>query len=88
MKVHDLTAVSLVVGSPSSTPKRTRKPRKPTLVSVAKQAGKAGLAVARYEVEPDGKIIIVPGKPDEAPMQTNGHAKEENEWDEVFDGTR
>ena len=39
-----------------------RKPRKPTLVSVAKQADKAGIEVARYEVEPDGKINVVTGK--------------------------
>jgi hypothetical protein len=42
--------------------RKPRKPRKPTLVSVAKQASKAGIEVARYEVEPDGKINIVTGK--------------------------
>jgi hypothetical protein len=58
-------------------PKRKRK-RKPTLASVAKQAAKAGIEVARYEVAPDGKIIIVPGKPEIAPDVT-----ERNEWDTV-----
>src|SRR5215471_17870852 len=34
-----------------------RKPRKPpTLTSVAKQASKAAIAVARYEVKPDGTV--------------------------------
>ena len=44
------------------TPKRQRKRRKPTLASVAKQANTAGIEVARYEVDPDGKISIVTGK--------------------------
>ncbi|WP_156928884.1 hypothetical protein [Bradyrhizobium sp. th.b2] len=35
--------------------------RKPTLASVAKQAANAGIEVARYEVDGDGKIIIVTG---------------------------
>jgi hypothetical protein len=43
-----------------------RKPRKPTLAGVAKQAKRAALAVARYEVNPDGKIIVVTGKPESA----------------------
>jgi hypothetical protein len=45
----------------------TRKPRKrkaPTLASVANQASKAGIPVARYEVEPSGKINVVTGKPE------------------------
>jgi hypothetical protein len=42
--------------------KRTRK-RKPTLASVARQAAKAGIPVAGYEVRPDGTIGIVTGKP-------------------------
>jgi len=42
----------------------TRKPRKPTLASVAKQASKAAIAVARYEVKPDGTVVIVTGAPE------------------------
>jgi len=42
------------------TPKRVRN-RKPTLVSVAKQAAKAGIEVARYEVDANGKIIVITG---------------------------
>jgi hypothetical protein len=58
--VHHLTAADLVAGEQRKP--NTRKPRKQTLVSVAKQAAKAGISVARYEVEaPDGsKITIVP----------------------------
>jgi hypothetical protein len=48
----------------SDKPRRVRAPRKPTLASVAKQASKAGIEVARYEVEPDGKINVVTGQPE------------------------
>jgi hypothetical protein len=42
-------------------PKKPRGPRKPTLDTIKKQARKAGLEVARYEVKPDGTIIVVTG---------------------------
>jgi hypothetical protein len=35
----------------------SRSPRRPTLLSVAKQAEKAGLDIARVEIEPTGKIV-------------------------------
>jgi hypothetical protein len=54
-------------------PKRSRRQRKPTLASVAKQARKAGLDVARYEVRPDGTVVIVTGK---------GEQQQGNEVDE------
>jgi hypothetical protein len=44
--------------------RKARGARKPTLVSVAKQVRKAGIEVARYEIGPDGKIVVVPGKPE------------------------
>ena len=47
----------------------SRSPRKPTLLSIAKQASKAGIEVARYEIEPDGKITLVTGKAE--PAKTN-----------------
>jgi hypothetical protein len=47
-------------------PKPARKPRRPTLVSVAKQASKAAIAVERYEVKPDGTVVVVTGKPESA----------------------
>ena len=48
--------------SPPAKPDRQRKARKPTLVSVAKQASKAALEVACYEVRPDGTVVVVTGK--------------------------
>ena len=44
---------------PSSGAEGARKPRKPTLANVAKQVSKAGIDVSRYEVKPDGTIVIV-----------------------------
>ena len=43
---------------------KQKRIRKPSLASVARQASKAGLEVARYDVDPDsGKISVVIGKP-------------------------
>src|SRR5215467_11647902 len=42
------------------------KPRKPTLVIVAKQASKAGIPVARNEVQPDGTVVVVTGESEPA----------------------
>ena len=46
--------------------RRGKRARKPTLVSVSKDARKAGIDVSRYEVKPDGTITIVTGKPEAA----------------------
>ena len=46
--------------------KKPRKPRKPTLTSIARAAGKAAIAVARYEVKPDGTVVVVTGNPEPA----------------------
>jgi hypothetical protein len=46
--------------------RKARKPRKPTLATVAKQASKAALDVARYEVKPDGTVVVVTGTPEPA----------------------
>jgi hypothetical protein len=61
----------------SKPPRRQRQPRdqerakhKPTLASVAKQASKAGIEVARYELKPDGTVVIVTGTP-EPPTESN-----------------
>jgi hypothetical protein len=48
---------------------KPRRKRKPTLATVAKQASKAAIKVARYEVKPDGTVVIVPGKPDQGEAQ-------------------
>jgi hypothetical protein len=53
---HDRARDVLELPSPS---KQRRHQRKPTLSSVAKHARKAAIAVARYEVKPDGSIVIV-----------------------------
>ena len=44
-------------------PPPARKPRKPTLTSVAKAASKAAIPVARYEIKPDGTVVVVTGEP-------------------------
>jgi hypothetical protein len=49
-----------------------RKPPRTTLARVAKQASKAAIPVARYEVKPDGTIAVVTGTPESAAP--------ENEW--------
>ena len=51
-------------------PPKPRKARKPTLVSVAKAASKAGIAVARYEVKPDGTVVVVTGEPEPAAAES------------------
>ena len=48
--------------SPPAKPHRQRKANKPTLVSVAKQARQGGSGSRRYEIEPDGTVVVVPGK--------------------------
>lgn len=58
------------------TPKQRRR-RKPSLVTVAKQAAREGLEVARYAVDPDGKITVFT----RAPMATAN--PDGNEWDTV-----
>src|SRR5262249_54661633 len=50
-------------GEPARKP---RNPRKPTLTTVAKQASKAAIPVARYEIKPDGTVVVVTGKPEPA----------------------
>jgi hypothetical protein len=64
-KVHHLVALDLVVGAPENFDRSKRK-RTPTLAGIAKQAGKAGIEVKQYEVKPDGSIIVVTGKSNEA----------------------
>ena len=46
-----------------------RKPRRPSLASVAKQARKAGLEVARYEVKPDNTVVVVIGEPESTALE-------------------
>jgi hypothetical protein len=76
-RIRILTAYAPVVTVTGQRPARRRQ-RKPTLISVARQAAKAGLKVARYEVDPDGKIVIVTGKPEIANTD-----QIINEWDTI-----
>jgi hypothetical protein len=46
-----------------------RKPRRPSLASVAKQASKAGIEVARYEIKPDGSVVVVTGEPESTALE-------------------
>jgi hypothetical protein len=48
---------------------RQRKPRRPSLASVAKQASKAGIEVARYEIKPDGSVVVVTGEPESTALE-------------------
>jgi hypothetical protein len=41
-----------------------------------------GLHVARVEINRDGVIVVIPGKPSELPPK-----EQTNEWDEILDGT-
>jgi hypothetical protein len=50
------------MGNPPYRPDTRRRQHKPTLAGVAKQASKAGIEVARYEIRPDGSIVVVTGK--------------------------
>jgi hypothetical protein len=58
---------------PHTPREAARKLRKPTLASMAKQASKAAIPVARYEVKPDGTVVIVTGQ---------GEQQQGNEADE------
>jgi hypothetical protein len=46
--------------APPAKPKRSK--RRTTLAGALKQASKAGVEVVRYEVEADGKIVVVTSK--------------------------
>jgi hypothetical protein len=48
----------------AAKPERRRRERKLTFAGALKQASKAGVDIVRYEVEPDGKVVIVTGKPE------------------------
>lgn len=58
--------------------KRKRIRRKPTLSGALRQARKAGLEVARYEIDPDGRISVVTGQP-----EPTSNIAPRNEWDTV-----
>jgi hypothetical protein len=75
-----VAGVGLAAGTRTAAPvKRTRKRRPPTLHGVARQAARAGIEVARYEVRPDGTISVVPGKPSGTTTPDDN-----NDWDSVL----
>ena len=51
--------------------------RERDVTRAVKAVSKAGVEVARVEIDKDGKIIVFVGKPGES-------AKQANEWDEVY----
>jgi hypothetical protein len=53
----------------SNNSHRQRKPRRPSLASVAKQARKAGIEVARYEIKPDNTVVVVIGEPESPALE-------------------
>jgi hypothetical protein len=67
------------LGNVELTEMKQRSPRRPSVTSIVKQATKAGVVVARIEVEPSGKIIIVTGTGDSADVTANP-------WDSVLAG--
>jgi imidazolonepropionase-like amidohydrolase len=52
--------------------------RQRDVTAAVKAARAAGVEVARIEVDKDGKIVVIAGKPLEQP------GKQTNEWDEVY----
>jgi hypothetical protein len=60
------------------TEEKQRKPHRPSLASIVRQATKAGVRIDRIEVD-GGKITIFVGN-------TNSTAVEPNPWDSVLTG--
>jgi hypothetical protein len=58
--------------------------RQNDLTKALKATIKAGIAVGRVEIDRNGKIVIVPAKPEDA---ADRRKPEANEWDEAFDGS-
>ena len=62
---EELEIVLGILSDRQDQPKPQKQPRgsrKATLASVAKQASKAALEVACYEVRPDGTVVVITGK--------------------------
>ena len=70
---HSAPIASPLPASNFLTARKSKRHRKPTLASVAKQASKAAIPVARYEVKPDGTVVVVTGQ---------GEQQQGNELDE------
>jgi hypothetical protein len=72
----DQTVSSAVV--PRRLSKASATFKQSDLTRVLKAAKAAGIKLARVEVSQDGKIVMVPGEPEEAAIEAGAGA---NEWD-------
>ena len=75
----DVGSYPIISDSGEPVAKRTRQ-RKPT-ASVARQAAKAGIPVARYDFRSDGTISIVVGKPICNIDMDDTTSPDRSEWD-------
>jgi len=57
--------------------------RQQDVTKAVKAVTAAGVAIARVEIDKQGKIIIVAGQPVSKVVTTQISAREENEWDRV-----
>lgn len=62
-------------------PKPTRKRKRTAIASVIRQMQRAGVEIAGCEINPDGTVRVVTGKPSEA---TTPDSADSNEWDGVL----
>jgi hypothetical protein len=62
------------IATHTAAAKPVTRRRRPSLARAKKQAAKAGVEVARYEIGSDGTINVVPAKPEETA---------DNPWDRV-----
>jgi hypothetical protein len=63
---------------------RKRRVRKPTLANVLREAKRAGVRVASFEVAPDGRITVVPGQPNAVLDVADNVPGDANPWDAVL----
>jgi len=54
--------------------------RQSDVTRALKAARQAGIEIARVEIDKDGKIVVVAGKPQDVPRDDDN---EHNEWDAV-----
>jgi hypothetical protein len=61
--------------------------RQTDLTRAVKGALAAGIQIARVEIETDGRIVVIPGKPIESlePAEVHDNGQRSNPWDEVFE---
>jgi hypothetical protein len=72
-------ALAFLLFAGTLMPKRLQTFKQTDLLRAIKTFQKAGLPIARAEIDQDGKIVVVVGKAD-------GIAANTNSWDEVLHG--